>query len=357
MQLIEEQWNLLRAVKSAEILNAFRIAHSIQGALAEYDDQAILQGVQDYEAQQNSPTTENVLDVKLPEYEIFREGNPARNTNEFQTRRVTLTPDWESLDIIDVLLIERLREVEAVLGFARLDAVGELTDPALQVSINPAPLSRVSPRWVPAKELRGEGIFLRFDERAIEAWENNAELDELRHSFFDAHAIWCEKRGIKKPEESFPGMRYALLHSFSHAFMRQLALEAGYSAASLKERIYARSAMQVGGPMAGVLIYTAAPDSEGTLGGLIGIGENEESLYQIIRESLRNIMLCAGDPLCAEREVDGSGRTVHAAACHACLFAPETSCERGNRFLDRSVLVQTIDEERSGNMFFSHITL
>lgn len=109
--------------------------------------------------------------------------------------------------------------------------------------------------------------------------------------------------------------------------------------------------------MSGVLIYTAAPDSEGTLGGLIGIGENEQGLYHLVKDSLRSMMLCAGDPLCSERHVDASGRTIHAAACHACLFAPETSCERGNRYLDRSVLVTTIASEPTGNEFFTSIKL
>jgi hypothetical protein len=152
-------------------------------------------------------------------------------------------------------------------------------------------------------------------------------------------------------------MRYVLLHSFSHAFMRQIALEAGYSAASLKERIYARSSYVPGGPMAGLLVYTAAPDSEGTLGGLIGLGEDEDTIFQLVTESLRSMTLCAGDPLCSERHVDADGRTVHAAACHACLFAPETSCERGNRYLDRSVLVPTIDTEREANAFFKSFKL
>jgi hypothetical protein len=51
--------------------------------------------------------------------------------------------------------------------------------------------------------------------------------------------------------------------------------------------------------------------------------------------------LCASDPLCAEHRPDTHGRGVHGACCHACQFAPETSCEKGNRYLDRTVLVQT----------------
>ena len=171
-----------------------------------------------------------------------------------------------------------------MIGFARLDAVGELTDPDQQVLVQAAPLSRRSTDWVPATELRGEGLFLRFDEQAISEWESLPELREHTEAFLAAHISWREKRGIQNARDNFPGMRYVLLHSFSHAFMRQLSLEAGYSAASLKERIYARSEMFPGGPMAGVLIYTAAPDSEGTLGGLIGLGEDEESIYHLVKD-------------------------------------------------------------------------
>jgi hypothetical protein len=58
---------------------------------------------------------------------------------------------------------------------------------------------------------------------------------------------------------------------------------------------------------------------------------------------------CASDPLCAEHE-SREDRTLHAAACHACLFIPETSCERGNKYLDRAVLVNTV--QRSDLAFF-----
>src|SRR5947199_10866048 len=61
--------------------------------------------------------------------------------------------------------------------------------------------------------------------------------------------------------------------------------------------------------------------------------------------------LCASDPLCAEHHPYHEGITLHAASCHACLFAPETSCERGNKYLDRSVLVPTV--ERADVAFFA----
>ena len=145
-------------------------------------------------------------------------------------------------------------------------------------------------------------------------------------------------------------MRYMLIHSFAHALMRQLALECGYNAASLRERVYAQvcNAEQIA--QAGVLIYTAAPDSEGTLGGLVHLG-TEQTLNHHIRQALAQIHICASDPLCADHTPAQDRTSLHWSACHACLFSPETSCERGNKFLDRSLLIPTLSNDQFN--FFS----
>ena len=91
--------------------------------------------------------------------------------------------------------------------------------------------------------------------------------------------------------------------------------------------------------MAGILIYTAAADSDGTLGGLVELGK-PENLERIISLALRRTTICSSDPLCSEHD-PGKDRSLHAAACHACVFVAETSCEKGNRYLDRTLLVST----------------
>lgn len=132
------------------------------------------------------------------------------------------------------------------------------------------------------------------------------------------------------------------LHSLAHVLLRRLAIECGYTAASIRERIYAREPGAPGGPMAGVLLYTSAADSEGTLGGLISLGE-PQALGHLLEAALDDARLCASDPLCAEHHPWRDGQSLHAAACHACMFAAETSCERGNRYLDRAVLGETVE--------------
>lgn len=351
-RLVEEDWHTLSNVVSIDYIAAYRAIGRIRGGLEVFADQEIFESIQKHRQGLTGIQDSGASDIRLPEWQVLSKADPALNGAEYRTRRLALSDDLRALHLADVVLVERLREVQAMIGFARLDAVGELTDPTQQTLVQMAPLSRTPPTWVPASELRGEGLFLRFEESVVATWENLPDLAELRESFMAAHINWRKRRGIQNPADGFPGMRYVLLHSFSHALMRQISLEAGYSAASLKERIYARSATALGGPMMGVLVYTAATDSEGTLGGLIGLGEDERALHRLIAHSLEMMRLCAGDPICAEREVDGGGRTVHGAACHGCLFAPETSCERGNRYLDRRVLVPTMQDSYHGMVFF-----
>src|SRR5205814_4861266 len=100
---------------------------------------------------------------------------------------------------------------------------------------------------------------------------------------------------------------YVLLHSLSHALIRQFSIECGYGAASLQERIYARDEAPA---MAGILIYTAAPDSEGTLGGLVSLGNPEKLAYHL-DQALEQLRLCASDPLCAEHRPAAQGITLH----------------------------------------------
>jgi hypothetical protein len=201
-----------------------------------------------------------------------------------------------------------------------------------------AAISRKKPSWLPASETRGEGIFFQFNEERVKQWvKKQAVLDR---QFLQAHVAWKNSLNIPEPEKGYPGLRFVLIHSFAHALIRQLAIECGYTSASISERIYSQNP-EDGPAMAGVLIYTSAPDSEGTLGGLCALGDPDK-LGRHIKRALEKVTLCSSDPLCSEHEVGGND-TLHAAACHACSFLPETSCERGNKYLDRAVLVPTLE--------------
>ncbi len=291
------------------------------------------------EAYRNPPPKPAPVDLKRPEWELFSEPGGAPAGPDFKLREVAVPKGTEGW-LRRVVLAERLREVQTTVGFTRIDSA---TDEESDEEKRPkrAPLSRKAPEWLPAVEVRGEGLFLQVREEALTAWMARPEVvREAEAGFLAAHTEWRRRRGITPPEAQFPGLRYVFLHSLSHALVRQLSLECGYSAASLRERLYSSEPGDAN-PMAGILLYTAAADSEGTLGGLTGLGAPEE-LGRHLAAALEDARLCAADPLCSDHRPSGDGTDVHGAACHACLFSPETFCERGNRFLDRNVLSETV---------------
>ena len=342
-QLVEESWANLQNATSLEVVTAFKNA-GLLGSLVNYPDDEIWAAVERYRRPEAADEAGDVTDLKAPEWQALTQVDPGLNSRDFRLTPVTAPPTYAGV-IPNVVLVERMREVRVITGFTRLDSPGELTEPGADDEITTiAPISRKRPQWLPAVEVRGEGIFIQFDEDKIRQWLKRTAVKARNEAFFDSHIRWRKARFIDNPAEHYPGMRYVLLHTFSHALMRQLALEAGYSAASIRERIYARNPGDPGGPMAGILIYTAAPDSEGTLGGLVKLGRPDE-LDRHISAALEAAALCASDPTCAEHPPSVSGIALHAAACHACLFVPETSCERGNRYLDRSALVPTFIQD------------
>ena len=196
--------------------------------------------------------------------------------------------------------------------------------------------------------------FYRFrnlvNEDRLSEWLETAVAVHRDRKLFNAHRADRVRHQRTPEDKGYPGMRYVLLHSLSHALLRRVAVECGYTAASIRERIYARTADSDGPAMAGLLLYTAAPDSEGTLGGLVRLGEPEH-LGRLLRGCLHEAEMCASDPLCAEHDPSSDGHGLHSAACHTCLFLPETCCERGNRYLDRAALVRVFGGDGEG--FFS----
>jgi hypothetical protein len=143
---------------------------------------------------------------------------------------------------------------------------------------------------------------------------------------------------------AFPGLPYFLLHSLSHLLLTAMSLECGYPASSIRERVYALAKGY------GILLYTGSPDAEGTMGGLVETGRQ---VHRHLQAALEMGRLCSNDPVCAQHEPQGphERRFLAGAACHGCLLIAETSCEQHNDFLDRALVVPTV--ESLGAEFFT----
>ena len=259
-----------------------------------------------------------------------------RNEDTFVTREVSpvLTapqgsaPNPVSSEIsrrLDkVVLALRLREVRALKGFSRYRYSEErMVSPSLGVELRPS--------WLPAIEVFGEGVFVSLNETALKAWETMPQVKE-RAGILSTRQKDSEF-GRRLPDAT---PRFLLLHTLAHLLIRELAARCGYGAASLRERIYS-SALGAEQPMAGVLIYTAAGDVEGTLGGLVRQGEPPR-FAEALAGALLAASWCSADPLCGESGGQGMG-SLNLASCHACTLVSETSCEFGNALLDRSLVV------------------
>jgi hypothetical protein len=243
--------------------------------------------------------------------------------------------------IARVVLIHRLREVAALAGFTRFEALAPDIEGELEMGVRRAALARET-TWLPAIENKGEGIFLQFKSEAIWSWEARTNVQQRGQQLLAGFMSWRQEQHGTTRE--FPGLPYIMLHSFAHVLITAISLECGYPASAIRERIYALPSIGYG-----VLLYTGTTDAEGTLGGIIQVGRH---IHEHVQHALELGELCSNDPVCSQHHPPNphERRFLHGAACHGCVLIAETSCEQHNDFLDRALIVPTVDH--SGAHFF-----
>ncbi|WP_075737365.1 DUF1998 domain-containing protein [Streptomyces acidiscabies] len=345
---LAEHWDTLRGIDRTEIETALKFIFKGPSPITADEVRALLDAeLEEDPGGADAPASfdHRYRALRAKEYERLRAGNDERE-HSHEEQFVCETPLSDPtvlhpLGVAGPMLVKKLREVRALKAFTRL------ADPDSTVDSNEVRLSDSELTWLPAMEVRGEGVFLRLDEERLGAWE---KTDAVRHRverMRAAHQSLLEQRaGDANPVLSSPATpRMVLLHTLAHVLINEWSLEAGYPAASLRERLYAAD------DMAGVLVYTATSDSAGSLGGLVAQGEPDR-LDHTIRSAVHRAEWCSSDPLCVESEASGTGGT-NLAACHACVMLPETSCEHNNILLDRALLVGTPEDPELG--FFASV--
>ena len=241
-------------------------------------------------------------------------------------------PPWALGRVERLVLVHRLREVSAQIGFTRFEGSLPDVDGELDLEIEMAPLSRDN-TWVPANQNRGEGVFLSFSADAIKAWLGQPDVQARGRELTAGFVEWRTRKQVERA--NFPGLPYIMLHSLAHLMITALSLDCGYSASAIRERIYAGTSGY------GILLYTGTPGSEGSLGGLVEMGKN---IGRTLERALELGRLCSNDPVCAQHAPANphEERFLHGAACHGCLLIAETSCERRNEMLDRALVIPTV---------------
>ena len=233
-----------------------------------------------------------------------------------------------------VIKIHRLREVRVLTGFTRLEAPDPEVDSAKHiVKLN----CGKGEKWLPAVEVYGEGVFLELNKDRVKTWLSNQKVYERSEKYNQCYDEYAAKKGWEnyKPRNG----EYVLLHTLSHMLIKEMAMQSGYSSTSLHERIYSSS------DMCGLLIYTGAADKEGSLGGLVELG-NMNKYIPLLKDALEHALTCTTDPECFMR--NPTTDRINGAACHSCTMISETACENGNRLLDRALVVPLPDMEEMG---------
>lgn len=334
--VIAELWEDLQIVQDAADLGLLKRKPKIAERLAAFSDAEVLEGIQ---ARKRGPAVERPvklveLDAMLAAPEGFGDDVPV--DPDFHARRL---PDrvWRrsprSDGIEAVIQLHRLREVLALVGFTRFEAVMPDIHGEYETDVERADIA-IEPAWFPAVENRGEGVFVQLRSEAIARWLERPAVQERLTGLRNGHDRWAADR---KSTRMFPGGPYVLLHTLSHLLIQTLSMRCGYPASSLRERIYADGP----GRRFGILLYTASPDADGTLGGLV---QQARHFEDHLAQALRMASLCSNDPVCAQHTPGTSleKRWLHGAACHGCALVAETSCEMRNDYLDRALVVPAL---------------
>ena len=273
-------------------------------------------------------------EIKQMEYDaITHHADPQYQSNKkhFKAEDEPV-PDYLKAYFKQIIRITRLREVKVLLGFTRVDA----PDPDADVQQNVVYLTKgKEERWLPAAETHGEGVFIEFNRDTLDKWLNDPAVGALSKKYEECYEEFCKSKGwtitVKRDA------RYVMMHTFAHLLIKQMAMFSGYSSAAIRERIY------FGDRMSGILLYTGSSDKEGSLGGLVELG-NIKNLRILMRDAFQEALLCTNDPECMNNTP--AGKNSNGAACHSCCMISETACENGNRMLDRGLVVPIAGREK-----------
>jgi hypothetical protein len=303
--------------------------------------------------QQNEdiPITES--EFRFQEYSIYVGNNVTEK--ELITKRITDFSHYIDYDRLNnvlnenfdsIVLLEKMRETISLTGFTRLNPERLNIENKIEQDRRFAMLSDSNVDWLPANVVHGEGLFFQFKYYKIQQWKQSiGETSSFSRVIANYHQYQRDLNHDYIERDLDPV--FLMIHTFAHLLIKRLCYNCGYGSSSLKERIYYSNDEAT--KMCGVLIYTAASDSEGSLGGLVNQGR-EQFLSKNINEALEDAAWCSADPVCMEVGLsNGQGPgSANGAACHNCAIVSETSCEEFNLLLDRAAVIGTLENPEWG---------
>ena len=264
-------------------------------------------------------------DFIYEEFESLLAGPRVSENNNFKMSEpeIISTGDMENFpESLRIYPVDRIRSVTVQLGYRRMparkadgsDEEPEPVDTGVKLG---------DKRWYAGFEGFGEGIFITSDVHDFRPSGDAVDEWKMQTTSRDRISLQLWGDYVTNP-------LFVWFHTLSHSIIRTISIYAGYSAASLRERVYVDRNSRRGG----ILIYTTSPGEDASMGGLVG---TVSEFHDILREAIDGVKICSNDPLCSE--IRKTPENVNGAACYSCLFVSETSCEHGNKWLDRHILL------------------
>lgn len=189
-RVVAELWDDLQIVDDSVALAVMKRKPRVAEGLEPFRDDEVLEAI---EQRKRGPTSERPvkqveLDALLAVPEGFGDDIPI--DPDFHARRL---PDrvWRTADqfggIEAVIQAHRLREVLALVGFTRFEAVMPDIHGEYETDVERAEIA-LEPSWFPAVENRGEGVFLQLCADAVGNWLRKPGVQQRLDALSIAHS-------------------------------------------------------------------------------------------------------------------------------------------------------------------------
>jgi len=187
---IREQWSTLQIANESN-LAVLRQIPKVQVALDGRSDAEILETIEDIRKGKQPPRDA----LRTAEFKQFtgsvagRIGDLPPPKGHYFFARTFQPRDRLPTGIARLVLAHRLREVRVQVGLTRLESATPDLQGEYDLGVAMAPLG-LQTDWLPATEVRGEGIFIQLDEQVVQHWENRDVVLARSRELFDGFQRW-----------------------------------------------------------------------------------------------------------------------------------------------------------------------
>ena len=170
---------ICRQWQDKTLLAVFKTLPEVQATLADFDDEEVMQAIRTATGQE-ARLSERSSSPNSSSSPAASQSSARTSTTVCSMRKSIPEQRWKTeltKDLERVVIVHRLREVTALVGYTRFDYISPDIDGEFDLNLRPARLG-VNTNWIPAIENKGEGLFLQFSKDAWIEWKQRPAVKE-----------------------------------------------------------------------------------------------------------------------------------------------------------------------------------